>query len=316
MNCTQWHKGRTCTGSKNYFLQGYSAGNDGANGSRTSSFNAMPRRKSSVVGREFGEGLRRAIEQTGLTHRKLAEALGWDEAKLSDLVRGKGGVTEADLTQLLGYCRVSPDEVRYLLALFHETRESGYLKIPEDGPPDQVPVLLDQERLANEITVWSTNLIPGHLQTTDYMRAVIDKAVRTKSVDYEKVIAAKLERRKLFHPSRTFAFYIHEQALRLPVGGPDVMKDQHIHLLAMSQRSYITLRVVPTAIGAHAGSSGSFLRLSYEKFEPVIFLEGETSGLFLEDTKSLAVYSSLLKLLDDQALDPEESKELITDILI
>jgi len=275
----------------------------------------MPRRKSSVVGREFGEGLRKAIEQTNLTHRKLAEELGWDEAKLSDLVRGKGGVTEAELMQLLGFCRVSPQEIRHLVALFRETRESGYLKIPEDGPPDQVPLLLNQERLANEITVWSANLIPGHLQTADYMRAALEGVVR-KAVDYEMLIAAKLERRKLFHWSRKFVFFIHEQALRLPVGGPDVMKDQYIHLLMMAQRSYITLRVVPTAIGAHAGISGSFLQLGYEKFEPVIFIESETSGLFLEDAKSLAVYSSLLTLLDDQALDPEQSKELITGILI
>lgn len=231
-------------------------------------------------------------------------------------MRGKGGVTEGDVRQLLGYCRVKPDETRRLIALFHETRESGYLKIPDDGPPDQVPVLLNQERLANEITVWSMNLIPGHLQTTDYMRAVIDGASRSESLDYEEVIAAKLERRKLFHWSRTFVFFIHEQALRLPVGGPDVMKDQYVHLLGMAQRSYITLRVVPTAIGAHAGSSGSFLRLGYEKFEPVVFLEGETSGLFLEDTRSLAVYSSVLRLLDHQALDPGESEKLITGILI
>jgi hypothetical protein len=277
----------------------------------------MPRRKSSVVGREFGEGVRRAIERTQLTHRKLAEELGWDEAKLSDLVRGKGGVDEGDLKQLLGYCRVPPDEVRYLVALFHETRESGYLKIPgEDGPPDQVRILLNQERLANKITVWSSNLIPGHLQTDDYIRAVIDGAARTKSVDYEKVIAAKLERRKLFHWSRTFVFYVHEQALRLPVGGPDVMKDQYIHLLGMAQHSYITLRVIPTDIGAHAGGSGSFLQLGYEKFDPVIFIESKSACLFLEDKESLATYSEVLKLLDGQALDPQGSNELITSILI
>ncbi len=275
----------------------------------------MPRRKSSVVGREFGDGVRKAIEKTKLTHRKLAEELDWDEAKLSDLVRGKGGVTENDVTLLLGYCRVAPPEIRRLITLFRETRENGYLKIPDDGPPDQVPVLLTQEQLANEITVWSTNLVPGHLQTPDYMRAVIDGAARNKSVDYENLIAAKLERRKLFHWSRTFAFYIHEQALRLPVGGPDVMKDQHLHLLGMSQRSYITLRVVPISIGANAGSSGSFIRLGYEKFEPVIFLEGENSGLFIEDTRSLSIYSAVLKRLDAQALDPEQSRKLITGIL-
>jgi transcriptional regulator with XRE-family HTH domain len=266
-----------------------------------------------VVGREFGEGVRHAIEQTGMTHRKIAEELGWDEAKLSDLVRGKGGVTQADLERLLGYCRVPPLEARHLIALFHETRENGYLKI-SDG--DQVPTLLTQECLSNEIMVWSMNLIPGHLQTVDYMRAVIEGEARKKSVDYEKVIAAKLERRNLFLRGRTFVFYIHEQALRLPVGGRDVMEDQYLHILMMAQRDDITVRIVPTAIGAHAGVSGSFLRLGYEKFEPVIFLEGKNSGLFLEDAKSLAVYASVLKVLDAQAMDPEQSMALINSILI
>ena len=276
----------------------------------------MPRRKSSVVGREFGEGVRRAIEQTRLTHRKLAEELGWDEAKLSDLVRGKGGVDEGDLKQLLGYCRVPPAEIRRLVALFNESRANGYLQLQTDGLPGQMRSLVEQERLANAITVWSMSLIPGRLQTADYMRGLVEGAARTKNVDYEEVIAAKLARRELFHWSRTFVFFIHEQALRLPVGSPDVMKDQLLHMLAMAQRTYIDLRVVPTALGAHAGASGSFMQLEYEKFEPVIYLEGENSGLFLEDKGSLATYAEVLKRLDQQALSAEDSKELITSILI
>jgi predicted XRE-type DNA-binding protein len=276
----------------------------------------MPRRNSSVVGREFGIGIRRAIEQTQMTHRKIAEMLDWDESKLSDLVRGKGGVSEAEVLQLLAFCRVPPAEVRHLLALYRETRETGYLKIPEDGVPDLVRSLVEQERLANVITVWSMNLIPGRLQTADYMQAVVDGSVRSKSVDYGEVIAAKIKRRELFHWSREFTFYIHEQALLLPVGSTDVMKDQLLHLLAMAQRSYITLRIVPVAMGAHAGLGGSFMHLSYEKFEPVVYLEGENSSLFLEDKASLATYAEVLKLLDRQALGAEESKELINSILI
>ncbi|NKE61909.1 helix-turn-helix domain-containing protein [Lentzea sp. PSKA42] len=276
----------------------------------------MPRRNSSVVGREFGNGVRDAIKQTQMTHRKIAEMLDWDESKLSDLIRGKGGVSEADVLQLLAFCRVPPAEVRHLLALFRETRETGYLKIPENGLPDQVRSLIDQERLANAITVWSMNLIPGRLQTADYMRAVVEAGVRDQSVNYEEVIAARLARRELFHWSREFVFFIHEQALRLPVGSTDVMKDQLLHLLAMAQRSYITIRVVPVAIGAHAGLTGSFMQLQYEKFEPVVFIESHTSVLFLEDKTSLTAYTKALKLLDQQALNAEQSEELITSILI
>jgi predicted XRE-type DNA-binding protein len=275
----------------------------------------MPRRSSSVVGREFGNGVRAAIQQTHMTHRQIAEMLDWDESKLSDLVRGKGGVTETELLQLLAFCRVPPAEVRHLLALFRETRETGYLKIPEDGVPDLVRSLVEQERLANVITVWSMNVIPGRLQTADYIQALADQAARPESLNVAEYIDAKLARRELFHWSREFVFFIHEQALRLPVGGAEVMKDQLLHLLAMAQRSYITLRIVPTAIGAHAGLGGSFMQLGYEKFEPVVYLEGENSSLFLEDKASLATYTKVLKLLDRQALDAEHSKELITSIL-
>ena len=57
----------------------------------------MPKRSSSVVGREFGNGVRAVIARTGLTRRRLAELLGWQEAKISDLTLGKGGVTEQDV---------------------------------------------------------------------------------------------------------------------------------------------------------------------------------------------------------------------------
>jgi predicted XRE-type DNA-binding protein len=275
----------------------------------------MPRRNSSVVGREFGNGVRDAIKQTQMTHRKIAEMLDWDESKLSDLIRGKGGASEAEVLQLLAFCRVPPAEVRHLLALYRETRETGYLKIPEDGVPDLVRSLVEQERLANVITVWSMNVIPGRLQTADYIQALADKAARPESLNVAEFIAAKLARRELFHWSREFVFYIHEQALRLPVGGPEVMTDQLLHILAMAQRTYVTLRIVPTAIGAHAGLGGSFMQLGYEKFEPVVYLEGENSSLFLEDKASLGTYAKVLKLLDRQALDEEHSKELITSIL-
>ncbi|WP_346128153.1 helix-turn-helix transcriptional regulator [Lentzea roselyniae] len=268
------------------------------------------------MGREFGIGVRHAIEQTKMTHREIARMLDWDESKLSDLVRGKGGVSEAEVLQLLAFCRVPPTEVRRLLALFRETRETGYLQIPEDGVPDLVRSLVEQERLANVITVWSMNLIPGRLQTADYMQALLAGLARSKAVNYDEVIAARLARRELFHWSREFVFFVHEQALRLPVGGLDVMKDQLLHLLAMAQRSYISLRIVPIAIGAHAGLGGSFMQLKYEKFEPVIYLEGEKSSLFLEDKASLTTYTEVLKLLDRQALDEEQSKELINSILI
>jgi len=108
----------------------------------------MPKRNSSVVGREFGNGVRDAIEQSGMTQRGLARLLDWQEAKVSDLVQVKGGVTELDVVRLLSYCRAPYAEVERILALYRESREKGWLLFPEDGVPDQVHSLISQERLA------------------------------------------------------------------------------------------------------------------------------------------------------------------------
>ncbi|MDX8034811.1 Scr1 family TA system antitoxin-like transcriptional regulator, partial [Lentzea sp. BCCO 10_0856] len=168
----------------------------------------MPKRNSSVVGREFGNGVRDAIEQSGLTQRKLAELLDWQEAKVSDMVQGKGGVSEADVVRLLSYCRVPAAEVERLVALYRESREKGWLLFPEDGVPDQVHSLISQERLASKITVWSMNLVPGHLQIAGYIRAASEKSARIKPADIDELIRTKLERQAILRPGREFVFYV------------------------------------------------------------------------------------------------------------
>lgn len=276
----------------------------------------MPKRFSSVVGRSFGDGVRDAIHSAGLTQAKAAELVDWEQAKVSDLCNGKGGVTEVELAMLLGLCGVKPDEARRLFALYRETREKGYLQFDEGGLLSPLRTLIEQEQLATKLAIWSLTLIPGLLQTPAYIRAVSKGGiVLTERHDLEAAIKMKLERQAVFHRSRTFVFYVHEHALRLPVGGEAVMKEQLFHILAMTVRPYITVRVVPISVGAHAGSAGSFVRLGYEKFEPVIYLEGERTGLFLEDKNSLAYYDEVLKALDGPALDEEQSRELITSIV-
>jgi hypothetical protein len=217
---------------------------------------------------------------------------------------------------LLGLCRVEADEARRLLALYRETREKGYLQFVENGLEIPVRTLMEQERHATKITAWSLILVPGLLQIADYMRAVAERTFPPKAQeDCEAVLRLRLARQAIFHSSRDFVFYIHENALRLPVGGPEVMKAQLLHILAMAMRPYITVRVMPIAIGAPPGAEGSFSRLSFEKFEPVIFLENARTALYLEDKNSLTSCDEALKGIDQFALDAEHSMELIASLV-
>lgn len=274
----------------------------------------MPKRSSSVVGREFGGTIRAIIARTGLTHRKLAELLGWQEAKISDMTLGKGGVTEADVLLLLGYCRATVEEREHLLALF---RESGnaWLQMPEDGVPDQVRTLIDQEQDADEIDCWSMIIVPGLLQTPEYGYVVTEHSTVIKAEDVPKVAAARAARAEILEPGRKFTFFVHEQALLLQVGGPEVWREQLAHLLRMSVRSYISLRIIPRSAGMHAGACGDFRVMKFPKYPPVVYVDSVNSCLFFDDPDTVKVHEDILTALATIALTEEESRAVIDNIL-
>jgi len=156
-------------------------------------------------------------------------------------------------------------------------------------------------------------VVPGLLQTGEYARALIRETGNVPPDEVDDRVAARLARQSLFsreHPAR-FTFYLHEFALRLPVGGPAVMAEQLHHLLRMSTRPYLTLRVVPAARGGHAGTAGPFKLMEFTEFKPVAYLDSQTACLFLEQPEEIAAYQRILGALARTALGEGQCTELI-----
>ena len=114
---------------------------------------------------------------------------------------------------------------------------------------------------------------------------------------------------------RAVTIFMHEQALRLPVGSPEVMADQLHHLLRLSVRPYLTIRLIPTAFGPHAGLAGDFDLLNFKKIPAIVYVESEGANVFLEDQPSVALYDTVVKSLGRTALDETQTRKLITDII-
>jgi hypothetical protein len=51
----------------------------------------------------------------------------------------------------------------------------------------------------------------------------------------------------------------------------------------MCIRRYITIRVIPQTIGAHAGLAGSCTLMEFAELRPVAYVEEETAGRFMEE---------------------------------
>lgn len=276
----------------------------------------MRDREPTIRSRELGEGLRRAMEQAGLNGRQVAHLLGWSGSRVSRLLSGKRGGSEVDVSAFLAVCRVTGTERDRLLELCREQHTPGWLQQHGSRLPRQLVTLIDYEVTATRIEDFQALVLPGLLQTGDYARAVISHVANVTPDEIDNMVAARLARQSLFSrynpPSCTY--YVPESVLRLPVGGAAVMSEQLHHLLLMSARSYLVLRILPVSLGAHAATAGSFKLMEFTGLRPVVHLESATSSLFLETPEEIQVYRRILTALTATALDAEESRQLIVHV--
>ncbi len=276
----------------------------------------MHNRQPTMRSRELGEGLRRAMEAAGLTGVEAARRLDWSPSRVSRMLSGTRGTTEVDVAMFLTVCGVRGRERKRLLAVCQDQGVPGWLQEYGDRLPKQLVTLVDHEDKAQQITDFEATWVPGLLQTADYARALLSRSVSVPETEVEEWVAARLARQELFTrgTGARFGFFLHETALRLPVGGAAVLCDQLHHLLRMSVRPPITMRVVPAAVGAHAGSAGSFRLMEFPEFHPVIYLEAETTALFLEKREQVTAYRRILGALAEVALDEGHSRDLIATV--
>jgi hypothetical protein len=271
----------------------------------------MPKRFSTVRGREFGEGMRAAMTRAGLSARELADVLGWHEAKVSDVVTGKGGVTLLEVALILGVCRVEAEERDRLLALFPNKDLSGWWQPHGKCAPVRPRTALTHLAAADTLISWHTHAVPVLLRTADYMRALLTASATVPVGEVEERVLVLEEMRKLLGSGLDCTFFIHELALDLQVGEPEQHLRQMQHLLLMANWKKIRVLVVPAAAGAHAGVAGPFTQLKFPKYEPLVWVEAENSSLFVENKEAVVGYEDVIRALGEVCLDEGESMDLI-----
>ncbi|MGH3566038.1 MAG: helix-turn-helix domain-containing protein [Pseudonocardia sp.] len=276
----------------------------------------MQDREPTIRSRELGEGLRKAMERAGLNGKQAARQLGLSPSWVSRLLSGRRHASALQVASFLAVCRVTGAERDRLLELCDEQHVPGWFQQHGSRLPQQLVTLIDHETKAATIGDFQATVVSGLLQTGEYARALLNEAGRVPADEIDDRVAARLARQSLFSRDRPprFTFYHHESVLRLPVGGPAVMADQLHHLHRMSLRPYLTLRVVPVALGGHAATAGSFTLMEFPEFNPVAYLESETSTLFLETGEEIEAYQGILGALAEAALGVEESRELIATL--
>jgi|SRR5882724_3267132 len=109
-------------------------------------------------------------------------------------------------------------------------------------------------------------------------------------------------------------FYVHENALRTPVGSSRVMHEQLLHLLFLGNRPECAIRVIPVSAGVRGMAAGSFHIFHYKEDPPVVYVQHETTSEFLENEDELASYRNRLNRVATVALDGPESRQVLASM--
>jgi hypothetical protein len=276
----------------------------------------MKDREPTVRSRELGEGLRRAMEYAGYNGTQIADELGWSQGRVSRLLAGKRGGTGYDVSAFLAVCGVKGEQRDRLMALASDHHRPGWFLRHGPVVPKQVQTLIDHETRATTVNDFQTTLVHSLLHTPDYARETMSRSANVPRDEIADRIQARLARQELISRPRApiFTFYLHENALRIPIGGPAIMADQLHHLLRVSARANVTIRVVPAQAGAHAGMSGPFTLMEVPDFKPIVYLDSEITSLFLECPAEIEVYRNILDVLDGVALDERNTRGLVAEV--
>ena len=269
----------------------------------------MAKRSPTVRERRLARALRHLREEAGLTIEEIAEKLEMSASTVSRMETAQVGVRPRDLKFLLDMYEVSEAERDQLLQIARERRQQHWWQEYADLPSILFAGL---EEDASTIWQYSTQLVPGLLQTEAYARAVL-QAIRldAKPGDIERRLELRIHRQELLTSEHAPEYWVvlDEAVVLRQVGGPAVMADQLGELIEAARRPNVTLQVLPFTSGEHAGMDGEFTVFHYlESADPdVVYIENTGSDLYLEAPEVTRRYNKIFDHLRAAAQNPAES---------
>jgi DNA-binding XRE family transcriptional regulator len=264
----------------------------------------------------LGNELARLRGLAGRTQDEAAKALNCSQQKIAHIEDGAGIKKPDELDTLLDLYGADDADQAYARDLQvesdHRTKRSAF----STRFRQYLRLLVDMEPSCNRFFSYQALVVPGLLQTEDYMRRNA-RAWRPSldPADIDKNTADRLGRQRVLkNLSQQFWFLIDEAAIHRSEGGP-VMYAQLMKLVEAIDLPNVELQIIPFNIGYYKGQGHDYTIFGYDTSPAVdiIYLEEHEGGDYVDNPKRTAGY---LKLWDYQrlaAVGPEQTRRKLLD---
>jgi len=253
------------------------------------------------VGNTYGDWLKARRLAAGLTQEQLAQAAVMTRTHIAHIEAGRRVPSEEDARRL--------DKVMNTGDVL-----SSFLPRRDVAVADYFEAARQLEQQATEIHEFALTFVPGILQTEAYARAVFDMEYPAHGDEgRDRYVVTRRERAEILDNPATPSMWalLDESVLRRMVGGPEVMAEQLLHMVELTERKRIRMHVLPFEAGYHPILASMLALMWFEDQPPAAYTEGASIGKVHDSPSIVQRLQSRYHLALGDALPTKESVALL-----
>jgi hypothetical protein len=260
-------------------------------------------------------------EKAGMTYEQAAAAIYSSEWTIRRMERAEGGLKPLTVKSLLtAYGITDTTEIDAFVALARDASRPGWWHSYDDVLPPWFKTAVGLEEAAALIRAYEPQVIPGLLQTEGYIQAITAASFPAAPAGFsQRTVALRLARQQLLSKADPPRYWVvmDETALRRPIGGPAIMREQFARLIDAAERPDITIQVIPFAAGWHPALYGMFniFRFPGGQLPDIVYTEALTGSYYLSKPDETAKYTQALDQICAMAASPEHTITILRDTM-
>jgi len=265
--------------------------------------------------------LRHYRTRAKLTLADAATVLDWDNTRLSRVETGQYRIKSAEVSTLLSaYGVTSPEVIAEVTRVIDTSHQAWWGAYGNVLPPTYAD-LIALENEAVRIRCYFPQLIGALLQTPAYAHALISSSPRASTQKTASALVQVRQGRReiITRPDNPVELrtVIEESALHPRAGAAaDLMRDQLLILLNMTERENVTLRVMPLDAPLHSGLTSNMTIMEFrDPWQPVAMVDHNRGGVFLEAPEDVDAFTEVFDSVYESALTADQSRKLIKKYL-
>lgn len=267
---------------------------------------------------ELGGEIRRVRDSAKLSQKALGDALNCTQGKINKLEDGSNRVKLPELEKIIEACGVGEEHAGTLREMAYKI-EALPNSLAQPSVPNWFMKFAVLEAAAAEVFSWHTERLPGLLQTEHYMHKQFS-AAGVAGGELARHWRARRSRKEIFDLDQPpkYHFVLGESSLYRTPGGfsPFVVWDQAQHLAELGKHDHVTVQVLPfTAEIPFVPTDFTVMSFAAEHKRDYVYIEHPAGGTEIKGDPDIQQFHSARQRLVAAALDPDESREFLTEVV-